>query len=168
MAEVPSSEDFFGFKIGEDCKLARWDRIVEYFRLLSEHSPRIELLELGESAMGNPFIALVISSPDNLAKLSRYKEAVKKLAYPFEIDEQEARRIARECKVIVAISAGIHATEVAGTQMLIELVYELAARNDPEVQEILENVVIVVLPCLNPDGQIMVVDWYYKYIGTDY
>ena len=66
------------------------------------------------------------------------------------------------------MSAGIHATEVAGTQMLIELVYELATRENLRTIEVLENIILVVLPCLNPDRQIMVIDWYYKCLGTEY
>jgi len=51
VANIPSPEEFFGFKIGEDCKLARWDRIIDYFRLLSKRSPRVKLLELSEMSM---------------------------------------------------------------------------------------------------------------------
>ncbi|RLF00682.1 MAG: hypothetical protein DRJ57_00570 [Thermoprotei archaeon] len=118
--------------------------------------------------MGNPFIALVISSPDNLAKLEYYREISRKLTYPFELDEDRAKELASKGRAIVAVSAGIHATEVAGTQMLIELVYELATREDLRTIEVLKNIILVVLPCLNPDGQIMVVDWYYKCLGTEY
>ncbi|MEM0308867.1 MAG: M14 family metallopeptidase [Thermofilaceae archaeon] len=165
---IPSPEQFFGFKIGEDRKLARWDRIVEYYRLLSTSSGRVRLIEMGPSSMGNPFIVVIISSPENLSKLDAYREISRRLAYPFGLSEEEAKRMAREGRVIVVIGASIHATEVAGTQMLVELAYELATRDDEAVRQILENVIVVLIPCMNPDGQVMVVDWYEKSVGAEY
>ena len=166
--QVPSPEEFFGFRIGEDGKLARWDRILEYYRLIASSSPRVRLLELGPTAMGNPFVALVVSSPENLARLDEYREIARRLAYPFDLSEEEARRLAEEGRAIVVVGASIHATEVAGAQTMVELVYELATRDDARARRILENVILVAIPCMNPDGQLMVVDWYNKTRGTEH
>ncbi|MCS7104391.1 MAG: M14 family metallopeptidase [Thermofilaceae archaeon] len=164
---VPSPEEFFGFRIGEDRKLARWDKIVEYFRVVASCSERVKLLEMGPTSTGNPFIVLIVSSPENLVKLDFYRGISRKLAYPFDVSEEEAKRLATVGKAVVAVGAGIHATEVAGTQTMVELVYELAMRNDEFVSSILDRVVLVLIPCMNPDGQIMVVDWYEKCLGTE-
>ena len=164
----PSPREFFGFDIGEDRKLVRWDRIVEYFRVLDRESPRIKVVVLGKSTEGNPFIMAIITSPKNMERLEEYREISRRLAYPYDLDEEEARELARRGKAVVAISGSIHATEVSGTQTLTLLAYELATRNDESVKLILDNVIILLFPCLNPDGQIMVVDWYNKYLGTEY
>ncbi len=168
MVDIPSPEEFFGFKMGEDRKLARWDKIVEYFKLLDERSNRIKVLELGKTNEGNPFLLAIITSPGNMEKLEYYRNISRRLAYPFDLSDDEARRLAREGRAVMAISGSIHASEVSGTQMLVELAYELATRNDELIKEILDRVIILMFPCLNPDGQIMVVDWYNKYLGTDY
>lgn len=165
---IPSPKEFFGFEIGEDRKLARWDRIVEYFRVLDRESPRVKVVELGKTTEGNPFILAIITSPRNMERLEEYREISRRLAYPYDLSEEEARELAKRGRAVVAISGSIHATEVGGTQTLTQLAYELATRDDEAVREILDNVIILMFPCFNPDGQIMVVDWYNKYLGTEY
>ena len=66
------------------------------------------------------------------------------------------------------ISNNIHSTEIGASQMAVELVYKLATDNSPAIQKILDNVILVMEPSANPDGQIMVTDWYNKYLGTPY
>ena len=166
--DVPSPKEFFGFEMGEDRKLARWDKIVEYFKLLGEKSDRVKVVELGETTEGNPFILAYISSPSNLANLEKYREISRKLADPRGLSKDEVDRLVKEGRAVVAITNSLHATEVGGTQMACELAYELATSEDSRVKEILDNVIILLFPCFNPDGQIMVVDWYNKWIGTEY
>ena len=166
--EIPSPREFFGFEIGEDCRLARWDRIVEYFRVLGERSDRVRVEVLGETTEGNPFLLVYITSPENMKNLEKYKEISRKIADPRGLSREEVEKLIREGKVIFAISNSLHATEVGGTQMAVELAYELAVGDDEETRRILNNVILLLFPCFNPDGQIMVVDWYNKYKGTEY
>ena len=67
---VVTPEQFFGFRMGADNKLARWDKIVEYMRLVAGGSDRVRVRDLGKSTNDNPFIALEISSPDTHARIS--------------------------------------------------------------------------------------------------
>ena len=62
----------------------------------------------------------------------------------------------------------LHASEIAATQMSAELAYDLVCGTDRETTEILENTIFLMIPCFNPDGQIMVTDWYNEYVGTEY
>jgi hypothetical protein len=61
-AAVTSPEQYFGFRIGSDKKLARWDKIVEYMKHVSENSDRVRFHDLGKTNNGNPFLLLEISS----------------------------------------------------------------------------------------------------------
>ena len=63
---VPTPEQFIGFKVGADTKLARWDRIVEYMKQVANGSDRVRLRELGKTNAGHPFLMLEISSPETL------------------------------------------------------------------------------------------------------
>ena len=78
---LQSPEQFFGFKIGTDHKLARWDKIVEYMKLAAANSDRVRFRELGKTSNDNPFIALEISSADTLKNLDRYKQLERKLYF---------------------------------------------------------------------------------------
>ena len=66
---IPSPEEFFGFQMGADRKLAHWDQMLEYYDLINEQSDRVRVVDMGESTLGNRFLALFISSPENLANL---------------------------------------------------------------------------------------------------
>jgi len=166
---VPTPEQFFGFRMGTDNKLARWDKIVEYLRQISQTTDRVRFRELGKSTNGNPFIALEIASPDTLKNLDRYKQIERKLYFqggaPTDTERDE---IFRQGKAVVAITTTIHATEIGASQMVVELVHRLATDNSPGVKKILDNVIFVLVPSLNPDGQIMVTDWFNKNLGTPF
>lgn len=78
--DIPDPESYFGFKPGSDYKMMRWDKIVNYFNILDEKSPRVEVINLGKTTLGNPFLLTIISSPENLSHIDKYKEISKKLA----------------------------------------------------------------------------------------
>ncbi len=166
--KIISPEEHFKFELGTDRKLARWDKIVNYFWKLDEASDRIRVVELGKSTEGHPFILAFISSPENLANLEKYREMSWKIGHPKGLKEEEVEEIIREGKTIVAMTMSIHASEVGGTQVSSELAYELITSEEPLHQKIRENVVFLLFPCANPDGQIMTVDWYNKWLDTEY
>lgn len=166
---VTSPEQFFGFQLGSDRKIARWDKIVDYFRLLEKQGAgRMQVVNMGQTTLGNPFLLAVISSPKNLAKLDRLRQVNAQISDPRGRTEQEVKRLVAEGKAVVCQSMSLHASEIGGTQMAPELAYDLLSRTDADVQRILDNVVFLLVPCFNPDGQIMVTDWYLKNLGGEY
>ncbi len=165
---VTSPEEFFGFKLGSDRKMARWDKIVAYYELLEKESGKIKVIDMGPSTMGHPFLVVIISSQENLANLERLQKVNAKLSDPRGIDEEEIKKLVEEGKAVICQSMSLHATEIGGTQMAPELTYDLLSGEDKETQRILNNVVFFLIPSFNPDGQIMVTDWYHKTLGTEY
>lgn len=165
---VTSPSEYLGFRPGDDRKLASWDEITGYFKKLTQGSNRIRWFDMGLSTEGRPFYYLCISSPDNLKNLDEYKAIQAKLADPRSLTEAEAKELVSKGKTIVLISCSIHATEVGAAQMSMELAYELAAGQDAKTLEILDNVILLLVPSLNPDGLDLVVDWYKKYLGTPF
>jgi hypothetical protein len=167
-SKITSPEKFFGFRLGSDRKMARWDRIVEYFYLLEKESDCIKVVEMGKSTEGNPFMAVFISSADNLANLEHYRQVNAKIADPRGIPEHEIKELIKEGKAVVCQTMSLHATEIGGTQMAPELAYDLLACESDDNLCILNNVISIIVPSFNPDGQIMVTDWYNKCLGTEY
>ena len=166
---LPSPEQFLGFKVGADYKLARRDTIVSYMKLAAAASHRVRYRELGKTTNGNPFIALEISAPDTLRNLDRYKAMARKLYFQDGApSERERSAILKHGKLVVLVTCGIHATEIGASQMSIDLVHRLATEDSPTVKKILDNVIFVLVPSLNPDGQIMVTDWFNQQAGTRY
>jgi hypothetical protein len=165
---VESPEQYFGFQMGADYKLVKWPQILEYFRMLDESSDKIQVQEVGKSSLDNPIIAAFISSPENLANLERHKQISQSLANPRGLSSEEASRIIDEGRLIAAISCSLHASEIAASQMSLELAYDLTTKETSQVKEILDNVILILFPSHNPDGNIMVVDWYNQNLGTPY
>jgi len=166
---ITSPEQFFGFRMGADRTLVRWDKAVEYFRLLEKQSGgRVKVVDMGPTEMGNPFLLVVVTSPANHAKLEAYRQMNLRLSDPRGVPEAEIRKIVAEGKVVICQTMSMHATEVGGLQMAPELTYDLASRTDAETQRILDNVIYLEIPSFNPDGAILVHDYYMKYVGTEY
>jgi hypothetical protein len=166
--KITSPQEFFGFKLGSDRKIARWDKIVDYFKALEKQTTKLKVINMGPSTMGNPFLLVIISSPENLANLERLQEVNAKISDPRGIQEAEIKKLVTEGKAVMCQSMSLHATEIGGTQMTPELTYDLVSRSDKETQRILNNVVFFLIPSFNPDGQIWVTDWYRKTVGTEY
>jgi hypothetical protein len=166
---LQTPEQFLGFTVGADNKLIRWDRIVEYMKLAAANSDRVRVRELGKTSSDNPFVALEISSPETLKNLDHYKQLEKKLYFQGGAPtDGERDEIFRQGKLVLLITCSIHATEIGATQMSVELVHRLATSDAPDVKKILDNVIFVLVPSLNPDGEILVTDWFNKNVGTEY
>ena len=168
-SNVPTPQSVLGHKPGDDFYLANYDESREYFRKLAASSNRIKLINVGKTTRGLEWEIAIISSPENLANLDKYKNISRKLADGRELSDAEARELARQGKAIVHIDGGLHSTEVAGAQQSINLAYKLvSSQGDPEVDAILNNVILMLWPTLNPDGQNEVVAWYRRNVGTAY
>jgi hypothetical protein len=165
---VPEPNAVFGFKPGDDYKLASHQQIVDYFRKLDASSDRIIVEEIGKSVEGRPLILALISSEANLKDRARYKEIARRLAIARGTSETEARALAKEGKAIVWIDGGLHATEVAGAQHTPELGWWLVASEAEEAKRVRENAILLLMPSMNPDGLDIVRDWYNKNLGTPF
>jgi hypothetical protein len=165
---VPHPDQYFGFKIGADGELARYPKILEYFQLIAKQTNRVKYEELGKTTMGNSYPLLRISSPENLAKFDRLVEINRRLADPRGLSEAEAEKLAAEGKPFYFIYATIHSTEVSNGQAIINIVHRLATQSDPQTREILDNSVVLMVPSQNPDGQVLVIDHWYKTKGTPF
>lgn len=167
-AQTPP-EDFLGHKVGADRKLADYGQIQDYFQELDQESEKIKVVTIGESTLKKPLIMAIISAEENMPKLDDYRGITKKLRDARDLSPEDARRLAQEGKVILLITCNIHATEIAASQMSMELAYKLITGKTPfDADKILQDIILLLVPTSNPDGEQMVVDWYRKYLGTKY
>ncbi|HSR67935.1 MAG TPA: M14 family zinc carboxypeptidase [Acidobacteriota bacterium] len=165
--EITTPEEFFGFELGADKKLARWDKIVEYYYLLEKQSDRMKVIDLGPSTEGHPYLLAIISSPENLSNLETLRQVNLKIQDP-RTPQDEVKKLIEQGKAVVSQSFGLHSSEVAGAQTAPDFTYELLAFDDERTRRILDETIQLLFPCFNPDGQIMTTDWYYETLGTEY
>ncbi|WP_228236585.1 M14 metallopeptidase family protein [Allomuricauda sp. M10] len=164
---VPSPKDVYGFRVGDDYKLADYAQIEDYLTKLDNASNRVKKIEIGETVLGRKMYLLFISTEENLAQLDKWKDISTKLARA-RISDDEATKLSEEGKAIVWIDGGMHSTELAHGQMTSELAYTMATSETAEMKKIRENVITLLMPVMNPDGLDIVVDWYRKNLGTAY
>ncbi len=156
---VPTPESSLGFKPGDDYKLATYDQAIDYFKKLDAASDRLTLVESGRSSYGAPYYFALVSSAENLANIEKYRAIAQRLAHPEGLTDAEAHKLALEGKAFVHIDGGLHSTEVAGGQHTLQLAYDLLTHaDDPKLKPILDNVILMLWPSINPDGQNIVVE----------
>ena len=166
--KIPSPSEFLNIQVGADRTLADYKQIVSYFKALDAASDRIEVENMGPTTLGNDFILAAISSEDNIRNKKKYQEIARKIADPRGLSESEINTLVKEGRAIVLVTCNIHSTEIGSTQMAMEWAHALASADDEQTKRWLNEVILVLVPSLNPDGQIMVTDWYRKNLGTKY
>ena len=171
--KIPTPAEVLGFAPGEDRKLASWDQIVDYFQKLDAASDRVVFETLGNTTMGKPFVMATISSPANLARLEEFRKIQDQLADPRKLGplatrDRKAAELIRKGKTIVLITCGIHSTEVGSYLSSTLIAHQLASSTDANVQKILDNTIVLLVPSLNPDGVDIVKNWYDKTLGTPF
>jgi hypothetical protein len=159
--KITTPKEALGFNIGDDYQMASYSQLEAYWKKLATESNRMKLMDIGQTAEGRHQLMALITSPENLKKLDRYKEIARKLALAEGVSEEEARSLAREGKAVVWIDGGLHATETVGSQQLMEMVYQMVSRTDPETLRFLNDTILLCVPA-NPDGQELVANWYMR------
>jgi hypothetical protein len=158
-------EEVLGFQVGSDYQVAGWKTVSDYMRHVAANSDRVLVEELGKTTEDNDLLMLLISAPENLKNLARYQQIQRELAIPTK-GRDELDALAQEGKAVVLINCNLHSTEIASSQMSMEFAYQFATAETPQIKEILENVIILLIPSANPDGLNIVVDWYNRTVGT--
>ncbi|CAN5899463.1 M14 family metallopeptidase [soil metagenome] len=165
-ADVPRPEQHLGYRPGDDFHLTPWAVVVEYFEKVGEASDRVEVVEIGTSTEGRPLIVGIISAPETINNLDNYKELQRRLADPtFEAEATAGLDPITQSKTTILITCTIHSSETASTLMSLELLHDLATKDDPATIEALENTILLLVPSVNPDGVDIVHDWYERSKG---
>lgn len=154
-AGIVSPEAFLGYELGSH--MTEYERVTQYFYQLAESSDRVLINEYGRTYEGRPLLNLVISSEFNLNRIDELQERHLKL---MTADEEEAADIIENDPVFTSFSYNIHGNEFSSTEAAMQVAYRMAAANDPETREVLDNSVIIMYICINPDGRNRYAYWY--------
>lgn len=158
---VPSPKSHFGFNIGDNYKLATFTATEAYLKKVASNSNKVKLTTIGKTEEGRNHYMMIVSNPENIKQLQKYKSISQKLARAEALTDADAKSLANEGKAVVWIDGGLHATEVVGIHQWIETMYQLVTRQDEETKNILKNTIILFVHA-NPDGQELVSNWYMR------
>lgn len=161
---VPAPSSVLGHPIG--AQFSRHHDVLAYCEALAEASDRVRLEEYGRTWEDRPLVIMTISSPANLARLDEILARHRELADPRATSEPRAAEIARDNPAVVWLSYNVHGNEASSTEAAMQVAYTLASATNDEVQRMLDRLVVVIDPCLNPDGRERYVSWYRQRLGV--
>lgn len=152
-SNITSPEDYLGYQVGE------WhvshDQLVAYMKVLAEQSDRISLETYARSYENRPLVLLTISSPANHKKIDQIRENHRKLS----TSKAGAAMDTKVMPVIIYQGYSVHGNEASGANAALLYTYHLAAAKSSQVEKILENTVVLLDPCFNPDGMHRFAGW---------
>ncbi|HLP59993.1 MAG TPA: M14 metallopeptidase family protein [Candidatus Deferrimicrobium sp.] len=163
-----SPVEYFGFEPGADYSLFDYEALIRYLQKLDIVAERLKLVEIGKSPMGKPMYIAFISAVENIRDIDTLKTINRKLALDPNIPEAERETLFKQGKVFVLGTLSMHSEEVAPSQAVPLIAYDLVTTNDPVKLAWLKNVVYMIVPNHNPDGMDMIVNHYKKYKGSKY
>ena len=160
-AQITTPKQAFGFNVGDDYRIANYTQLESYWKKVASESDRMKLVDIGITAEGRHQWMAIVTSPENLKNLARYRDIAQRLAHAEGLSDEQARALALDGKSVVWVDGGLHATETVGSQQLIETVYQMVSRTDPETMRFLNDDILLCVAA-NPDGQDLVADWYMR------
>jgi hypothetical protein len=151
---IPRPEEVLGYRVGE--RHTRPEEIVRYFEAVAEASDRVQFEVHGSTHEGRPLVHAVVSSPSNLTRLAEIRSANQRLrGAPNEVARSELDSM----PAIVYLAYSVHGNEASGSEASLLALYHLAAGRGLAIDPVLNDLVVIIDPMLNPDGRDRFVDW---------
>lgn len=157
--EVPRPQSILRFDVGDHhSTYAQMEQVV--FAIAKAAPDRVKIFEIGTTNEHRMQYAIAISAPENMQRLDEIRAANARLADPRRTSKSEADQIAASNPAIAWMAYTIHGNESSSFEAMMQVVYQLAASNEPATLDILKNVVTVVIAGENPDGHERFATWY--------
>ena len=163
-ATVVSPRSFWHRIPGAPGELAGTSAAYAYSRALAASSPRVKVFTIGHSEEGRDIILLAIADEAGIRDLERLKGISAALADPRKTDLVAAAQLIATGRPIYYFNAALHSDETGSTETTLELAYRLAVSEQPQIQRIRQNLIVLINPVSNPDGRDKQVEWFYRYL----
>ena len=163
-SSVPSPRAFLRRIPGAPGEFVNSATAYAYARALAAASPRVEVFTIGKSEEGRDIVLLAIADEKGIQSLEQLKKDTAALADPRITNQAAADQIVARARPIYYFNAALHADETGSVESVLELAYRLAVSDQPMIQRIRENLVVLINPVSNPDGRDKVVEWFYRFL----
>jgi hypothetical protein len=162
---VPTHKQVLGYEPGE--KITNVAGLRQYLEALASATGRLRVFDYGTSWQGRKLFYAVVGSEANLRRLEEIRTAYQRLADPRRTPEAEARKLMAGLPAVVCLANGVHGNEISGPDAALLVAYHLlAARNDPLVEQIRDNVLVLLIPSQNPDGRERFISHFEQTVGA--
>ena len=161
---VPSPRDYFKRIPGAPGELVDSSQAYAYLRALADASPRVHYEKIGTSEEGRDIVMVAIADEDGIHRLDELKATTARLADPRVTDAATAAALIETGRPIYYFNTALHSDETGSTESVLELAYRLAVSDDPRIERIRSQLVVLINPVSNPDGRDKQVEWFYRYL----
>jgi len=165
-SKVPTPKSILGYDLGSNGTFTPWNMTIKYFLAVANSTAgkgRVKVFQFGTTALGRPMIIGVVTSQANWGKMPLYLSILKQLSDPRTTSPGAAQSLALLGLPVFWVEASQHSDESGSVEMSMDLLYKLASTNEPDMLYLLNNLIIVINPCQNPDGHDMWVNWHYQW-----
>lgn len=149
--------EYFDYAMGS--KFTRHDKVEEYIKYVAGSQTNTKLTKYGMTYEGRPLYVLAISSLPNIQNLEKHRKNNLQIT-------REGKNQDENAPVIVWLSYNVHGNEAVSTEAALETIYQLCTSSDPKIARWLENTIVMIDPCLNPDGRERYVQFYTQTVGN--
>lgn len=161
-AQLKNPDDFLGYKLGS--RYTPHFKVVEYFKHVAASLPAsVRLEQYGETNEGRPLLLAFIGTPDNIARLEAIRVNNLRLA-GIAVDKAAPDA---EAPAIIWMSYNVHGNETSSSEAAMLTIFEMLNPENQKTKEWLKNTLVVIDPCINPDGRDRYVNWYNSVVGTN-
>ncbi len=157
--ELQSPSEFLGYKLGS--QFTSHSRIIDYFKYVALTSKNVRIMQYGTTNEGRPLIAMFIASDENINRLEEIRNHNLSLA-----GLSNTNTTLKDAPVIVWLSYNVHGNEPSSSEAAMQALFELANTANNRTQPWLKNTLVVIDPCLNPDGRERYINYYNSVKGV--
>ncbi|PUZ22534.1 Zinc carboxypeptidase [Chitinophaga costaii] len=148
---LQSPQQFLGYTLGT--QYTPYYKVEAYFRYMAANAPNVHLQQYGTTYENRPLLLAIVSSPDNMQHLDDIRRQNLAVA-------NAQGSFSENAPVIVWLSYNVHGNEASSTEASMQTLYELVNPRNARTKQWLQNTVVLIDPCLNPDGRERYVNFY--------
>ncbi|MDJ0646021.1 MAG: M14 family metallopeptidase [Flavobacteriaceae bacterium] len=158
-SQTKSPKEFLGYELGE--RFSRHHQVVDYFKHVEETNNNVSLLKYGQTYENRPLYLAFITAPENFSKLEELRQ--NHLRNAGVVEAMPTNDIP-----VVWLSYNVHGNEASSIEASMKTLFALVDSNNQRTKEWLKNTIIIIDPCINPDGRDRYANWYNQYGNSPY
>lgn len=152
-AQNKTPEQFLGYPLGS--KFSFHYQVIDYFKTIASQNPnQVKMIPYGSTYEGRPLMVVVVASAENFARLEDIR------VNHLKSTKNQAVKTDDKTPAITWLSYNVHGNEAVSSETSMKVLYELLNKDNKSMQDILKNTVVILDPCINPDGRDRYVQWY--------
>ena len=161
---IDNPSQFLDFNYGD--RVATPEQVTDALNKWSKQSNKLKVVEYAKTHEGRPLHAVFISSPENLTNLDKIKNKISELSDARNTSDREATQIIKTLPAVAWMAYSIHGNETSGGDAALGLIYHLIANQDKDILNMLDEMIIIIDPLMNPDGRARFAKNLEQYRGT--